>query len=155
MCTVDECGGAVYSKKSGLCIKHYNRMRRNGTTESKHRHVLTGRSIETLEAICKECGPTKIVKQGPGWRCRNGYLENKRSHSGLTRLEAEKAREGQECFLCGSTEALAVDHCHDSMGLRGILCGKCNMAIGLFRDDPQLMEKAAMYVRNPPGISLN
>jgi hypothetical protein len=43
--------------------------------------------------------------------------------------------------------ALAVDHCHTTGRVRGILCGLCNKAIGLFRDDPLLLEKAVVYLR--------
>ena len=33
---------------------------------------------------------------------------------------------------CESGKRLAVDHCHESNKVRGLLCTKCNTAIGLF-----------------------
>jgi len=54
------------------------------------------------------------------------------------------------CDLCGLTDkgrALAVDHCHKTGIIRGMLCTNCNRAIGMFKDDPDLMIKAANYVR--------
>lgn len=43
-----------------------------------------------------------------------------------------------------------ADHCHDSRKPRGILCGPCNMALGLFRDDPERLRAAIAYLQNPP-----
>lgn len=62
------------------------------------------------------------------------------------------------CLICGlpdENKNLAVDHDHNccpgrkSCGkcIRGLLCSKCNQAIGLLGDNPELMEKAAAYVR--------
>ena len=58
--------------------------------------------------------------------------------------EAEKVVD----HLTGNTRRLAVDHCHQSKKIRGLLCQACNTAIGKLRDNPELMERAAMYVRN-------
>lgn len=38
------------------------------------------------------------------------------------------------CQICGSNENLCLDHCHFTGSIRGILCGKCNSAIGLLGD---------------------
>jgi hypothetical protein len=60
--------------------------------------------------------------------------------------------QGGCCAICGATEsskgkAMAVDHCHDTGRVRGILCGKCNSAIGLLGDDPNLLARGAEYLR--------
>jgi len=57
------------------------------------------------------------------------------------------------CDLCGSPpddrwKEFAFDHCHTTGVFRGLLCGRCNKAIGLFLDKPELMELAASYVRH-------
>lgn len=41
-----------------------------------------------------------------------------------------------------------IDHCHTTNQVRGLLCTHCNQGIGSLRDDPELMEAAAMYIRN-------
>lgn len=57
------------------------------------------------------------------------------------------------CAICKSiqkhsnNEHLFVDHCHKTGKVRGLLCHKCNTAIGLMNDDPQLFEKAILYVK--------
>lgn len=40
-----------------------------------------------------------------------------------------------------------VDHCHATGRVRGILCRSCNLAAGLVRDDPEVAEGLANYLR--------
>ena len=56
------------------------------------------------------------------------------------------------CAICatddtGKRKAFAVDHCHKSGKIRGLLCGLCNTAIGSLKDDIEIMERAINYVR--------
>lgn len=56
------------------------------------------------------------------------------------------------CRLCGSPDftygsALAVDHCHRTGKVRKLLCNVCNRGLGCFRDDPELLERAALYLK--------
>lgn len=67
------------------------------------------------------------------------------------------------CAICGKPETkmargkvlpLAVDHCHKTRrggkgkGIRSLLCQACNIGLGKFDDDPELLEKAAAYLRH-------
>ena len=52
----------------------------------------------------------------------------------------------KECVICGSTENLVVDHCHKTNIVRGMLCNHCNRGLGHFKDDPELLEFARMYL---------
>lgn len=56
------------------------------------------------------------------------------------------------CELCKKKQkTLSVDHCHTSNKVRGLLCGACNRALGLFKDNPGVLRKAAAYLeRTPP-----
>lgn len=64
------------------------------------------------------------------------------------------------CEICGDKEGgIHVDHDHSccpgarSCGkcVRGGLCGGCNMALGAFRDSPEILRKAADYVARKRG----
>lgn len=60
------------------------------------------------------------------------------------------------CEICGdkpSFRKLAVDHCHITSAMRGLLCSTCNTGIGMFKDDTSLLLKAILYLQkhNTPG----
>ena len=40
-----------------------------------------------------------------------------------------------------------VDHCHTSNEVRGILCLKCNMALGNFKDSIENLQNAIKYLK--------
>lgn len=48
----------------------------------------------------------------------------------------------------GRVISLSVDHCHVTNRVRGLLCGNCNRAIGLLKDNPEIIFNAALYLKN-------
>lgn len=53
------------------------------------------------------------------------------------------------CAICGKAplkRQLAVDHDHATGAIRGLLCDSCNLGIGYFNDDPELMLAAIDYI---------
>lgn len=68
--------------------------------------------------------------------------------------------QGNVCAVCKEPETttqqgvlvgLAVDHDHETGAIRQLLCRKCNTGIGLLRDNPDLLEEAALYIRRHGG----
>jgi hypothetical protein len=47
---------------------------------------------------------------------------------------------------CPSGKRLAVDHCHSTGKVRGLLCVNCNTALGSFKDNLELLKKAVKYL---------
>lgn len=66
----------------------------------------------------------------------------------VTILEQQNGK----CAICESkmgnarTSRLFVDHCHDTLEVRGLLCSSCNHGLGLFKDSPKLLNKAISYL---------
>lgn len=65
--------------------------------------------------------------------------------------------QGGCCAICGQPESathnhsnnvqkLAVDHCHTTGKVRGLLCQDCNRGLGRFHDDVHRMQKAIEYL---------
>lgn len=57
--------------------------------------------------------------------------------------------QNNKCALCGkaSRRRLSIDHCHETGKFRGLLCDSCNKGLGLFKDDPELLIRAASYIQ--------
>lgn len=79
----------------------------------------------------------------------------------LAWYDAQSERQGHRCAICGQEEsavirgrniALAVDHCHDTGVVRGLLCRACNNAIGIFRHDVGLLQRAIEYLAGTPAV---
>ena len=58
------------------------------------------------------------------------------------------AAQDGKCAICRQPciKALSVDHCHKTGRIRGLLCMRCNMALGLFKDDTAMMKRAIDYL---------
>ena len=53
---------------------------------------------------------------------------------------------GGLCEICHENEAYAIDHDHTTGEVRGLLCNTCNLALGAFKDDKNLMSAAILYL---------
>ncbi len=59
--------------------------------------------------------------------------------------------QGNRCAICNKhrssfNERLAVDHCHETLQVRGLLCRRCNVGIGMFFEEEELLIGALMYI---------
>jgi len=55
----------------------------------------------------------------------------------------ETTKNNQKSLSC-----LAVDHCHKTGKVRGLLCAKCNKALGAFKDNIETLTNAINYLRS-------
>lgn len=69
---------------------------------------------------------------------------------GISLDEYRNLLEGQGglCLICNikSNYKLHVDHCHTTGKVRGLLCGSCNRALGLLKDNTMFLLKAIEYL---------
>ena len=63
----------------------------------------------------------------------------------------EKKKAATECAICHKVfekfREKHGDHSHLTGKGRGVLCGNCNHALGMLKDNPELCEAAAAYLR--------
>lgn len=83
-------------------------------------------------------------------RYRNDHFKKK---YGITIYDVDQLAVLQDykCAICFESEdnltrRLAVDHCHKTGKIRGLLCTYCNTAIGKLKEDIDIMERAIAYV---------
>lgn len=89
-----------------------------------------------LDSWCRTCRATYRNEI-----CR-GKFRGVISDKHLKQLKQEVT----ECVICGADGPLVVDHDHATGAMRGLLCNHCNLGLGHFKDDPQLLEFARMYL---------
>ena len=52
----------------------------------------------------------------------------------------------EKAVLNGKVKRLGVDHCHKTGRIRGLLCGRCNIGISMFKEDPKVLKLAIKYI---------
>ena len=75
-----------------------------------------------------------------------------RSQTGLSLLAYEKLsyQQNHRCAVCKLKPVkrrLDIDHCHQTNIIRGLLCNKCNQALGLLQDNPTLITNLLRYLK--------
>ena len=61
-------------------------------------------------------------------------------------FDAMVSRQGGLCAICRIGKATNTDHSHATGLVRGILCNKCNLGIGLLLEDPAIFQRAIDYL---------
>ena len=98
-------------------------------------------------------------------KARNGYFRSYRRtinlmrRYGISENDYKNMFDSQNgcCAVCGtnrpvpskykgSPQRLAVDHCHKTGKIRGLLCFSCNRALGYLKDDVSLLKRAVEYL---------
>lgn len=85
-----------------------------------------------------------------------GFRQRLRINYGITVEEYAAMFDKQQgtCAICHNPSQrnhLAVDHCHTTNLVRGLLCDKCNFAIGLLEDNPEYLTRATAYLNLSKG----
>jgi hypothetical protein len=120
------------------------------------------------QARCKACHGKTTEK----YRKKNPEIYRKASLKNWHSLDAEKRqarwikrygitandykqlleKQASVCKICqkpcSSRQFLSVDHCHKTGKVRGLLCVKCNTALGMLDDNIQHFETAIKYLKS-------
>lgn len=111
------------------------------------------------QAVCRECIAVRAKESWDAQTPEERKRRMLRDKFGITLEEYNAMRDAQGgvCAIChhpetvvdrrsGKVRDLAVDHNHETGEIRGLLCGRCNSALGHIGDDPELLLEAAMYL---------
>ena len=145
-------------------------------SEETRRKMSESAKTRGMFKICPDCGESDrekfyLDKNGnkTNAHCRDCHKKrcNVRWHSmsplekqgtrvlnlyGLTKEQYYEMYEKQQgkCAICEeepkTKRLLHVDHCHSTGIIRGLLCSQCNTALGSFRDNPTLLNRAIEYL---------
>ena len=123
-CSADGCDRPVSCK--GLCSTHYHKAR----WASGHRPPSLTPENERKARLRYRYG-IEIAEY-------DAMLEAQGGLCAICRLPPDGTSRGGRLF---------VDHCHETGKIRGLLCNKCNLAVGYLGSESALL-RAAEYVRN-------
>lgn len=109
--------------------------------------------------MCSDCygawtrteNKEKINKKQKEWRQKHPHKvkdTKRRQLYGISSAEVQLMIDSQSgmCDICQQRPANHIDHDHSTGKVRAILCGPCNMGLGSFLDNPEIMRRAADYV---------
>lgn len=102
----------------------------HGRQETKHKK----------RTICKEC--VALFE-------RRRHIRRKCLSLGIPDPEIRRIAKltSAVCAICGDlVQKFHIDHCHTTGKFRDLLCSNCNSGLGLFRDNPDALRNAALYV---------
>ncbi len=138
-CKKEKGGGAFVLLGNGRYLDKCKACARAAASEIQAAHNLS-REIAEEERRKKN-------EKGRIWRENN--KEHSRRHKAWVRYglsESEHEDLIKCCAICGATDRLVIDHDHATGQVRGILCHKHNLGLGLFGDDQGLLIRAVYYL---------
>lgn len=164
-CTIADCGAPLRAR--GWCHMHYERWYRNGFTDLRPKNHPAPDGMK----VCRKCGETKPLDgfttdkksaDGRAYWCRvchvgatKRWQRSAKYGISVEEFGALAARQGGLCAICGSPPIegktrLDVDHDHQTLRVRGLLCSPCNRGIGLLSEEPARLRSAAAYLERDP-----
>jgi hypothetical protein len=125
-------------------MKTCNDCKRTLSDDCFHKRTMRSGKIG-LQPRCKECA-TKNRKQ---YYKPHEYMRRKFN---LSEEQYENLMSNNNCQVCGvdiSNSKKCIDHCHKTEKIRGVLCNNCNTALGLIKDDIQILSNLIRYLEQP------
>ena len=139
------CGG-TFRYSGGQCVKCNQRAQMVEGTPCRAcggtlRYASTNKCVSCKRTAARKFQSTHFSRYGSHFYKKLG----------VSMADYFAIAEAQEwaCKICGNIPKtrMHLDHCHKTMQVRGLLCGTCNKGLGQFKDNPELLDAAARYLR--------
>lgn len=144
--------------RKGSCKKCYSAQAKAGLTANPERQVAKRARGRQWHAA----NPERTSTNGQRWRAANPEHNKKKNRRwelhtkyGITPEQFDDllAAQNGECACCytsepgGQWDTFCIDHDHTTGKIRGLLCHRCNLAIGMLGDSLEGVERAMEYMR--------
>ncbi len=157
------CGVSIILKPNALNRKYCSpecKQTSNNQTRTQERRSVRNHTCQTCGKIMTHL---KGRKKHCSISCKDKHKADlffarrllKTYEISLPQYEMKLNSQNNRCAICrqpetakqnGVTRRLAVDHCHETNQTRGLLCVKCNLAIGQFKENWLVLENAIEYL---------
>jgi len=124
-----------------------------GKTQQDYKFYNNISSPDGLHSMCKVC----VSEYGK--RNKKRFTKQKRFRKyNITEEQYDFLLWSQDnkCACCGNKfdTDTRIDHCHDTGEIRGILCNRCNVGLGMFLDGINRLQKACQYLARSSTVLL-
>jgi hypothetical protein len=99
---------------------------------------------ENISSRCQDCISASFLKYRYGISVEQFNLIRKKQDGCCAICKIELEIKKDSTFR---SKKVAVDHCHVTGKVRGLLCSSCNQGLGLFRDNETLLASAIEYLK--------
>lgn len=130
------------------CLEHPDRVRELRRATQAKRRAADPDAARAREREWRRRNPTPYRLQDRRQLLKQ-YGLTIETYNALAEAQGGKCAicEGPPCGRKGESGArFHVDHCHETGRVRGLLCHRCNTALGSFRDDRELLRRALAYL---------
>lgn len=112
------------------------------------------------QRLLKNFSKSKNDKNGLSYLCKTcNALASRKFHLSkkynitIEQYDSMLKSQDKKCSICENkfndkSKRFAVDHCHTTGKIRGLLCFHCNTGIGKLKDSVELLEKAIIYLKS-------
>ena len=90
----------------------------------------------------------QIAKATREWNLNSKYNITIEDYNILVKQQNNKCAICEDTFSATRGHRPHVDHCHVTGKVRGLLCPHCNMALGNFFDNEDILMNAITYLKN-------
>lgn len=115
---------------------------------------LKNKEREVYRTYCRECDKEYNQKHQDNYRNTTRKLKI----YNLSQDELDILMEKEKCEICNERvegKNKHIDHCHESQFVRGILCHRCNLGLGYFKDNELRLFSAIAYLRKARNLFIN
>ena len=91
----------------------------------------------------KRANPDKVQ----AWRIKNRYKVS------LDAIKALREQQANKCAICDTIKRLDIDHDHKTGAIRGLLCRRCNIAVGVIDNNRAQLDKLIAYSINQKQVA--
>jgi hypothetical protein len=108
------------------------------------------------KTYCKECCSNN-TRNSYNYEKQRAYILKKKYGITCEKYDEMLHEQNYKCYICQKHEdkldrSLAVDHCHTTGKVRGLLCGNCNRFLGQISDDIIVANRLVNYLTKYKNI---